>query len=88
MEDSHQQHAATRAVVEPHEYGAGKEPDHHRRAGQVSPPVAAIIKECLLRRSTTPAQRLSGRSGQRIKIQDHHVTMILIYAGHQCHDRA
>ena len=45
MEDSHQQHAATRAVVEPHEYGAGKEPDHHRRAGQVSPPVAAIIKD-------------------------------------------
>jgi hypothetical protein len=26
-----------------------------------------------------PAQRLGGRSGQRIKIQDHHVTMILIY---------
>ncbi|HVD55141.1 MAG TPA: hypothetical protein VNC13_13305 [Propionibacteriaceae bacterium] len=28
---------------------------------------------------STPAQRLGGRSGQRIKIQDHHVMMILIY---------
>jgi hypothetical protein len=34
-----------------------------------------------LRGSSTPAQRLSGRSGQRIKLQDHHVTMILIYPG-------
>jgi len=45
----------------------------------VSPPVAAMIKDWPPRIEYARAAALPGRSGRRIKIQDHQVMMILIY---------
>jgi hypothetical protein len=47
-------------------------------AGQVSPQLPAMITDWPPRIEYARAMP-AGRSGQRIKIQDHHVTMILIY---------
>jgi hypothetical protein len=55
------------------------DPADRRGTGQVSATVAAIIKVFAAAHIEYAARRLRGRRRQRLKLRDHHLTMILVY---------